>query len=190
MSSSWFEGTYFTCQVCWGCQVLILHTFPHVLFVLGDFKRWLNQPLFPLPDWGRCRNTSRIHWNRGSPKSSTLMGFSIINHPFWVTPMTMEPPFGTPRAGVISCRPNPNLCVEWPQIVREGLNGAVKVGSWVHVSPFPMATDQVPSVWSTGPKLTGDPPKNICIYIYIYTLVYIYIHTYTYPYQTCLFAEF
>ena len=25
--------------------------------------------------------------NRGTPKSSTLIGFSIINHPFWGTPI-------------------------------------------------------------------------------------------------------
>ena len=30
--------------------------------------------------------------NRGTPKSSILIGFSIINHPFWGTPI-----FGTPH---------------------------------------------------------------------------------------------
>ena len=30
--------------------------------------------------------------NRESPKSSILVGFSLISHPFWGTPMTMETP--------------------------------------------------------------------------------------------------
>ena len=30
--------------------------------------------------------------NRGTPKSSILIGFSIINHPFWDTPIFLETP--------------------------------------------------------------------------------------------------
>ena len=30
--------------------------------------------------------------NGGTPKASILVGISLINHPFWGTPMTMEPP--------------------------------------------------------------------------------------------------
>ncbi len=33
--------------------------------------------------------------NRGTPKSSILIGFSIINHPFWGTPI-----FGNTHMGV------------------------------------------------------------------------------------------
>ena len=33
-----------------------------------------------------------VSCNRGTPKSSILVGFSLINHPFLGTPMTMEPP--------------------------------------------------------------------------------------------------
>ena len=29
--------------------------------------------------------------NRGTPKSSILIGFSIINHPFWGTPFLETP---------------------------------------------------------------------------------------------------
>ena len=32
-----------------------------------------------------------VSWNRGTPKSSILMGFSLINQPFWGTPF-METP--------------------------------------------------------------------------------------------------
>ena len=34
--------------------------------------------------WGRYMGGSK---NRGTPKSSILIGFSIINHPFWGTPI-------------------------------------------------------------------------------------------------------
>ena len=27
-----------------------------------------------------------VSWNRGTPSSSILMGFSLVNHPFWVPP--------------------------------------------------------------------------------------------------------
>ena len=36
--------------------------------------------------------------NRGTPKSSILSGFSIINHPFWGTPI-----FGNTHMFVVSC---------------------------------------------------------------------------------------
>ena len=29
-----------------------------------------------------------VSWNRGTPKSSILVGFSLINHPFWGTPIS------------------------------------------------------------------------------------------------------
>ena len=32
--------------------------------------------------------------NGGTPKSSILIGFSIINHPFWGTPNFWKPPYG------------------------------------------------------------------------------------------------
>ena len=36
----------------------------------------------------------KVSWNRGTPKSS--IGCSITNHPFWGTPMTMDPPIWLP----------------------------------------------------------------------------------------------
>ena len=35
--------------------------------------------------------------NRGNPKSSILIGFSIINHPFWGTPI-----FGNPHISIFA----------------------------------------------------------------------------------------
>ena len=32
-----------------------------------------------------------VYWNRGTPKSSILMGFSLMNHPFGGTPISGNP---------------------------------------------------------------------------------------------------
>ena len=32
-----------------------------------------------------------VPWNRGTPTSSILIGFSLINHPLWVPPLTETP---------------------------------------------------------------------------------------------------
>ena len=57
--------------------------------------------------------------NRCTPKSSILMGFSIINHPFWGTPIFGNTPllrtsirnnFDKRTAGQISRRPQPSRC--------------------------------------------------------------------------------
>ena len=56
----------------------------------------------PKEYWARSRSTRNnmahmgVSWNKGTPKSSILMGFSSINHHFWDTPMTMEPPICFP----------------------------------------------------------------------------------------------
>ena len=42
------------------------------------------------PNQPSTRRRCPIHG--GTPKSFISMGFSIINHPFWDTPMTLEPP--------------------------------------------------------------------------------------------------
>ena len=45
-----------------------------------------------LQDQGtRLRNHMDVSENSGTPKSSILIGFSIINHPFWV-PLFLETP--------------------------------------------------------------------------------------------------
>ena len=51
--------------------------------------------------------------NGGTPKSSILMGFSIINHPFWGTPI-----FGSTHITYIYIHTYPNttpqLLLSWP----------------------------------------------------------------------------
>ena len=40
-----------------------------------------------------CFNYMGVSKNRGTPKSSILIGFSLINHPFWGTvPLFLETP--------------------------------------------------------------------------------------------------
>ena len=34
-----------------------------------------------------------VSTNGGTPKSSILMGFSMINHPFWGSPIFRKPPY-------------------------------------------------------------------------------------------------
>ena len=53
--------------------------------------------------------------NRGTPKSSILIGFSIINHPFCGTPT-----FGNPYMYVMYIQINPNLiqtCQRWSHVM-------------------------------------------------------------------------
>ena len=40
--------------------------------------------------------------NSGTPKSSILIGFSIINHPFWVPLFSETPIWGTVILGVFT----------------------------------------------------------------------------------------
>ena len=54
--------------------------------------------------------------NSGTPKSSILIGFSIINHPFWSTPNFWKHPYGTGEMstkGLRTCRYIAWKCVEY-----------------------------------------------------------------------------
>ena len=46
--------------------------------------------------WRECKiwKLMGVSENGGTPKSSILIGFSIINHPFWGTPIFWKPPDG------------------------------------------------------------------------------------------------
>ena len=56
-----------------------------------------------------------VSWNRGTPKSSTFSGFSIINHSFWGTTIYGNPhipvgklipgPHPRPRLGLVDAAP-------------------------------------------------------------------------------------
>ena len=57
--------------------------------------------------------------NSGTPKSSILIGFSIINHPFWGTPI-----FGNPHINMGR--------ILTPFITTWGLNDAHRCGFYLH----------------------------------------------------------
>ena len=53
----------------------------------------------------------RVSWNRSTPKSSILIGFFIINHPFWGTPIDGNPHIATKPCKAIVLHGDPRL---WP----------------------------------------------------------------------------
>ena len=64
--------------------------------------------------------------NNATPKSSILIGFSIINHPFWGTPI-----FGNTHIVICNLRIHINQPVEW-DVIRgfEGCLTEKDLGSW------------------------------------------------------------
>ena len=66
---------------CVGLPLILL--MEEILHHLGCIK--------PCKKWGKLhRGVSK---NRGTPKSCILVGFSIINHPIWGTPIFWEHPY-------------------------------------------------------------------------------------------------
>ena len=63
------------------CHYVSLCTACHFFF--GRFGYMLPVPTFPL--YSLNLNHPDVSENGGTPKSSILIGFSIINHPFWCT---------------------------------------------------------------------------------------------------------
>ena len=64
--------------------------------------------------------------NRGTPKSSILIGFSIINHPFWVRYLVQKHPMLLDQLGTTrSCVANGRI---WRPGVREGVHNLHQVG--------------------------------------------------------------
>ena len=49
-----------------------------------------------------CHFYVKVAWNRGNPKSSILVGFHILNHPFWGSPF-VEPPHVAAKARMQRC---------------------------------------------------------------------------------------
>ena len=60
--------------------------------------------------WGKI--TMGVSENSGNPKSSILIGFSIINHPFWGTPIFRNTLITSSKKGLI--RPRCLWHVPWP----------------------------------------------------------------------------
>ena len=102
--------------------------------------------------------------HRGTPKSSILMGLSIVNHPFWGTPI-----FG-----------NPQLCpkVKRPQtseLCSESWNRSCRC---LEIPGLPCSR----SKWNSLKQLPKSNSSFVCMYVYIYIYVYIYTYVYIYMY--------
>ena len=67
---------------------------------LWDFKGSLTHTI-PIPLPKRIPKDMGVSENSGTPKLSILIGFSIINHPFWGTPI-----FGNTHMGMVWVRVN------------------------------------------------------------------------------------
>ncbi len=64
------------------------------MFTLLQKLPWIDPPLETIKTLSTGEKPQILHVgyldvskNRGTPKSSILIGFSIINHPFWGTPI-------------------------------------------------------------------------------------------------------
>ena len=81
--------------------------------------------------------------NRGTPKSSILIGFSIINYPFWggKNPLFLETPISCSRRvsepGTVELfHQVPGLGPPWPEQVAAGTVGVAQQGSFRNGYPF------------------------------------------------------
>ena len=134
--------------------------------------------------WDSWRIQVGVSENRGTPKTSILIGFSIINHPFWGTtifgntqvkyiksflnllmdtdPVTRRKEIACSICGIFIHFPGPAICREW------------RPGTWTELggSNYPQENSFVVgnhfSFWDPSPFAI------VMIFIYIY-IIYIYI---------------
>ena len=117
--------------------------------------------------WFPC---TQVSWNRGTPRSSILVGFPIVNRPFWGTPIPGNPHIGfqiIPNDGHIFrlAQPpehRPDRC-EKTAFSITSLGLAPSLGTW--------------SLWylCVVHSILETLDERM---IYIYIFIYIYIHTY------------
>ena len=69
--------------------------YPNSISKMGHSPSQLVFPITSANSKGMERRNMDVSKNRGIPKSSILIGFSIINHPFWGTPI-----FGNTHIGI------------------------------------------------------------------------------------------
>ena len=113
-----------------------------------------------------------VSWNGGTPKSSILMGFSLINHPIWGYPQFRNPLYiflcGTPERNLLRSTPpraqrgptgGPRQCMQKPSHPTRG-QGRDEPRQHAEV-----ASDRGNKAWFVGVIFTLDLQ-----YIYIYLL--------------------
>ena len=146
-----------------------------------SLSSWFRTALYPSPK----HLYMGVSWSGGTPKSSILMGFSIINHPFGGTPISGNPHMQEVQE--VNTAAQTRFCSLWNhcqwktchiQALKFRLTtDAQGYNCWIHhtiKSPgrnLPVCTLQVIDSWS----LWYYHWKNCYIYIYIY-IHYVYMH--------------
>ena len=104
--------------------------------------------------------------NSGTPKSSILIGFSNINHPFWDTPIFWNTQIGSSPPKKITC---------WPRLTGRARPAGAVCG---------IPTRRLSETWS---GISGDvrtfqsqfsfQGEEMAVYLYcIYVFIYIYVY--------------
>ena len=95
--------------------------------------------------------------NNGIPKSSTLIGFSIIHHPFWGTPNFLE----TSILRLLSHLPILGVVVDWRHLKNGAPNGNLpQTRGWKlsHLFETTLETPKRHSGWEPPNKKSGRIP--------------------------------
>ena len=113
--------------------------------------------------------------NAGTPKSSILIGFSIINHPFWGTPTFLETPIcSSPKTGD-PANWDENLHEDLASLVKSNLTNACHsiFFRWLQDSK-----DQPLATLQTNCKIQKIIIERVRTYIYIYAVLHKeFLHT-------------
>ena len=123
------------------------------------FRLFLRQKPFGRPELFSTGRQMGVSDNGGTPKSSNLIGISIINHPFWVPLFLETPKWWGLTVETFGCTP------------RKALAAGSTFGAsrrFVEVSNF---------WWSI---------YNLHLHFFQHWIIYVYIHIYIY---TCIYVE-
>jgi len=132
-----------------------------------------------------------VSWNRGTPKSSILMVFSIINHPFGGTPISKKKThsLGLPVGYILNC-----ILISTDPTRHPGRNrpSTCHRCSWsieYHYQRYASTAGKHAVAWQ---KNAGNHSRSAAVFImlsvYIHIYIYImYIHKYIHVYK--LFSD-
>ena len=129
--------------------------------------------------------------NNGTPKSSILMGFSIINHPFWGTPIfgnthmcNIRKGTGDSYQGLIIIKCQPSVGFFFRSYTSWWLNQPIWKICASQIGSFPYVGMKI-KIFETTTYLSYSTiyiPTDLHISIYIYAYMHICIYAYTYVY--------
>ena len=131
-----------------------------------------------LPRYFRpCFGASKTQWkqmgvskNGGTPKSSILIGFSIINHPFWGTPIfgntQIKHQYLVPKFSLWQAEPRRRHCLTWRCLLF-----ASKLPTTQHCKPSGGSSSSSRSSSSSSSSCCRFPYQNIPPQIQIKTQI-------------------